>query len=438
MPALFTKEIKNKDEEYLDLDSAGIIYPYVANKEWNSSYRIKARLKTQVDLTALKAAVETMKKRYPYFFMRLDIQSKKYVLKKGYNCDTVFKDDGLCKPFLLDGYEPLLRILYGENTISTEFFHALTDGHGALMFVGELLEEYSKEVLKNRRIPFTGEKGEALHPELNNTTDIYKELYKLGGKSVSRFLTYAYQFKDGNGKTLTAKSLEVSASELKAAAKKYSVSISVYLCALQTAAIFDTQAVGGKPVRISVPVDLRKYFDTASCRNAALYFLTSAKKNSFTHFSELVKRTEAQFSENLQKEKLRNLAYTNVKTAKFKLFEMLPILLKKLVLNIGFTAFGENQFTSTLTNLGVISLGNNARMLVDDISFILGRQKTKPLNLSVATYNGKTEITVSSTVNSENFVSALRARLAYDGVSSALRSEEVNKETVKTGLNKAS
>lgn len=48
MPVFFTKEIKDKNEKYTDLDGAGIIYPYVANKDWNSVYRVEARLKATV------------------------------------------------------------------------------------------------------------------------------------------------------------------------------------------------------------------------------------------------------------------------------------------------------------------------------------------------------------------------------------------------------
>lgn len=60
MPVFFTKELKDKNEKYINLNGAGIIYPYVANKKQNSVYRIEAVLKTKVNLKKpLNLAVTT-------------------------------------------------------------------------------------------------------------------------------------------------------------------------------------------------------------------------------------------------------------------------------------------------------------------------------------------------------------------------------------------
>lgn len=433
MPVIFTKEIKNKSEKYLDLDGAGIIYPYVAEKAWNSVYRVEAHLKYHVVFTALEDAVKEMKRKYPYFFMRLGTHGKKYVLKDGYSSNVIFKDAPLCRPFDLQGKETLLRVVYSQNTIGVEIFHSITDGHGAQMFFTELLKEYCKNVYSNYNFSSAEKTPLVFNEKLKDTSDIYHEIYKLGGKNVNRLLSSSYQFPKKSELNLTAKSINISFASLKATAHRYGVSVSVYLCAVQIAAILRTQPVKNKAIRISVPVDIRKFFDFDSCRNGALYFLVSVKPNEIKNFETLIRIVCKQFEENLTKDNLQNLAYTNVKTAKLKAYTLLPLSMKKAVLKIGYNRFGENQFTSTLTNLGIFNLDNSMKEIISDVYFILGKQKTKPVNLAVTTYESQTRIVVSSVYDSARLISAIREILISDGIEST--TEELGLQTIPASQN---
>ena len=419
MPLFFTKEIKSKNNKYIDLDGAGIIYPYVANKEWNSVYRIEAQIKTAVDFLALESAAKEMKRKYPYFFSVISKYKNKYVLKKGYTSNIVFKDTRLCKPFDIFNGEPLMRILYTQNTISAEFFHGLTDGHGAQIFFNELLKEYCNIVFSKYSYDYPKVEVMPKCKEMLKTDDIYSCIYGQGGKSVSRFMSKAYQFDRDEESVLNSVDITVSSAALKTAAHKYGASITQYLCAVELAAIIKTQKIKDKTVRISVPVDIRKYFDFASIRNASLYFLVEIKPNETKDFNALIASVKEQFEKNLTKENMQNLAYSNVKCAKMKAFNILPVNLKKAVLNIGYTSFGENQFTSTLTNLGIVKPDIKVQNLVSNIYFVLGKEKTKPLNLTVTTYNERVNIVVSSVIKCDNFIQTVRDILAGDGIASA-------------------
>lgn len=132
-----------------------------------------------------------------------------------------------------------------------------------------------------------------------------------------------------------------------------------------------------------------------------------------------MKSVKEQFEKELTEEKMKNLAFTNVKTAKLKAFQMLPIPLKKFVLNIGYTAFGEDQFTSTLTNTGVIDLNDNLKSIVSDAYFVLGKQKTKPINIALSTYNSTAKLMVSSVYENETFTETLCELMNVLGISSS-------------------
>lgn len=430
MPLFFTKEIKDKNEKYIEPDGAGIIYPYVATKDWNSVYRIEAITKARVNFVCLEAAVKIMKKKYPYFFSRISTHGNKYVFKRGYASNVVVKDSEMCKPFDIKDEDTLLRVVYRNNAIGAEFFHSVTDGHGAQMFFGELLKEYYN-ILNSPSCYDNPEISAVLtNTLLQSTEDIYDEIYnELGGKSVSRFLSKAYQFDKSNETELTCESIGLFLPALKNAAHKYGSSITEYLCAAQIEAILRTERIKNKTVRISVPVDIRRFFDIDTPRNAALYFLVSVKPKEVKDFKSLVAVVRKQFELQLTKENMQNLAFSNVKCAKMKAYKMLPLGLKKIALNIGYTTFGENQFTSTLTNLGKITLDGKIADELESVYFVLGKEKTKPFNIAVSSFNNEIRLMISSAIDSTDLVKAMRERLLCDGVvsSSAVKSSAAEK-----------
>lgn len=95
-----------------------------------------------------------------------------------------------------------------------------------------------------------------VNERLNKIDDIYNEAYTLGGKSVSRFLSKAYQFKSKENTELSTECISVFAEPLKAAAHKYGATVTEYLCAVQLVAIIKSENVKSKTVRISIPVDI--------------------------------------------------------------------------------------------------------------------------------------------------------------------------------------
>lgn len=390
----------------IDLDGAGIIYPYVATDKWNSVYRIEAYLKQPVDPDMLNYAVGELRRKYPYFFMTLAKTMTKYFLRKcNYDAKTVYNSYGeICKPFNLKSGEPLIRFLYSENKIILEMFHSITDGHGAMELMKNLLSRYCKAC-----------DGQA-QTEVNDTesflddkTDIFEELYSMGGKNISRIITSAYQIKRPSPNRLQYTDIEIPCSQLKKSAHFYGVSVAMLVCALQIKAIAMSQKdIGRKEIRISVPVDLRKIFRISSCRNSSLYFLVSAKMKETEKFTDLLDKIKKQFQENITDENMRNLAYTNVSSAKLKVFKILPVFTKKAILKFGYTHLGENQFTATMTDIGIVSFDDDVSRLVDNVYFVLGEQKTKPINIAVTTYNETVQIIVSYNTDCSSFIDALK------------------------------
>lgn len=393
-----------------EFDGAGIVYPYVATKSWNSVYRIEAVLRKTPDVNAIKQAVAELRKNYPYFFSTTVETEKRIALVPSKGNETVFRSDGIkCKPFDLKNGTPLIRFVYSTDKISLEMFHSLTDGHGGI----ELMKEFLRQYVRFAGIADCGKQEYAPGAcDLNNLSDTFADIYDHismpdAGKA-GRFMTDAHQFDRTEEIPLAVDIIKIPFEKLHAAAHRYGVTVAVLLTAIHIKAIFESEKLIGKKVRISVPVDIRRYFGSSSCRNSSLYILVEADRHDAQDFKGLLEYVKLQFAEGLKPEKLFAMAKANVGQARMKAFTALPLIMKKGILKFGYSHLGENQFTSTLTDIGPIKLDFEGSDIVKDIYFVLGKQKTKPVNIAVTTYDGILKLVVSHTVECYAFLEALR------------------------------
>ncbi len=389
----------NGSKKIIPLDGAGIIYPYVAEAKWNAVFRIVAELKSKVVISAIPKAIGALKEKYPYFFLTLGKDGLKYYLTE---CDADIEemygvDERPCKPFDVESGKPLIRFLYNENSLILEVFHSITDGRGALEFMKAFLKEYKD-----------GGNSDEHSAMLANTEDIFEKIYSEGGKSVNRIVPFAYEMSRKEAVPFNYEPVEIPSRALVDAAHRYGVSVSVLFCAMHIKAIAENRTDTRRPITISIPIELRKMFDFSSCRNSSLYFLVSVTQEETKNFEELLANVKAQFAEKLDPEDMRNMAYSNVKQAKMKIFNLLPLTLKKKALKIGYTFFGEYQFTSAVTSIGIIKLGEDLDELVDDIYYSLGKQYTHPINVAASTYKDKTRFVVSYDIKPDMYLRELR------------------------------
>ncbi|MEF8810855.1 MAG: hypothetical protein V5A47_08040, partial [Bacteroidales bacterium] len=119
---------------WFSLDNAAKIFPAIITKEVTTVFRLTAVLKYPVKISALRKALLTAEKRFPYY---------KVQLKKGFfwyylehlprHIPIVADHQGCCRKFSKG--ELLIRIPVKNNRISIEFSHILTDGGGGFEFL---------------------------------------------------------------------------------------------------------------------------------------------------------------------------------------------------------------------------------------------------------------------------------------------------------------
>ncbi len=404
--------------ELIKPDSAGIIYPYVKSKDRASVFRIEAELKEKVDMARLLIAVSDISKRFPAFFVKLVTEKGMYMIKPDKSFNVIRKERKyVCSTFDFNKEIPL-RIVVHDNRISLEIFHLLADGHGAVVFFKSLLAYYYR--LMGSAV---GYDNEILNPkdvpDEEELRDAFLDIYKGGNKTVSRIGNFAYQYCPKEPRTkLNIIQLKVSSDEIYRLAKRYNTTVGVLLVSIYIYSFYCLEnRKSQKPIKISVPADLRRFFPSKTLRNFSLYAIVgiSPKKCNWS-LESIIDVVSKNLKEQLSKENLMNMAYTNVTSANTKLFELLPLSLKKAALSFGFDYMGERLFTSAFSNLGVIELPDSLKKHISDIRWFIGEAVVNQINAVSVTYNKNTNIIFSSRVLNDAVQKQYAAILNDNGV----------------------
>ncbi len=129
---------------WMRLDNAAKIYPAAKRRNWNNFFRLSATLTEPVDTAVLRSALDVTVRRFPVH-RRAAAARRVLVLSGGDPPDA--PDSG--GEELPAGHAPFhevrrcaFRVLVYRDRIAVEFFHALTDGTGGLIFLKTLLAEY--------------------------------------------------------------------------------------------------------------------------------------------------------------------------------------------------------------------------------------------------------------------------------------------------------
>ena len=147
----FVKRNMPKDNErklrWMHLDNSAKIYPAAATSRWSNVYRLSATLTEEVDREVLQSALDVTVRRFPSIAVRLCRGTFWYYLEEIAHAPNV--KDELSYPLARMPFDDIrscaFRVLIYKNRIAVEFFHALTDGNGGLVFLKALVAEYLEQ-----------------------------------------------------------------------------------------------------------------------------------------------------------------------------------------------------------------------------------------------------------------------------------------------------
>ncbi|NLL64520.1 MAG: hypothetical protein GX239_01765 [Clostridiaceae bacterium] len=140
-----SKKLRNRGKKaWVLLDNASKLFPAVCNQSDTKVFRITAELHDEIVPSLLQEALDQALKHFPYY---------RSVLKRGIFWYYLEASDveiavepettRVCAPlYLPERDRPLIRVLFYKRRLHVEFFHALTDGVGGMLFVQVLIHYY--------------------------------------------------------------------------------------------------------------------------------------------------------------------------------------------------------------------------------------------------------------------------------------------------------
>lgn len=286
------------------LDNAALIFPAIRQRRWVNAFRVSATLTEPVDPILLQQAVTDLMPRFPSMYVRLKTGVFWYYLEELDAPPTVRED--YAYPLTLMQEKELrtccLRVMYFQDRIAVEFFHALTDGNGGVVYLKTLTARYltlrygvdiqAAEGILNWREPPRPEELEDSFVRHSNgvvLNDREPNALRLGGTYEPNFLH------------LTTGVIPTEA--LLSVAHAHGATVTVFLAAVMAETIQIWQAERcpdrrrRKPVKVTIPINLRRLYRSSTLRNFVLTLNPGVdpRMGDYT-LDELIRRMAAQLA----------------------------------------------------------------------------------------------------------------------------------------------
>lgn len=419
----------NGTKKWYKLDNAAKLYPAIKSRRWTAVYRVSVKMRETVDRELLQKALDITVDRMEVFSCRLKAGLFWYYFEKNDARAHVMDDarNPCIRLYTKERGGYLFRVRTHSNRISLEVFHSVSDGYGGITFLKTLVAEYLKQ--KGHDIPATHGILKCDEPALEEETeDSFLRYYNK--KAVRPWKeNRAYQIKGTSDKGHTLNIIRgiISVNEIKAAAKANNVSLTEFLVAVYMYVLYGIQKEEDPkrilPITVSVPVNLRGFFDSKTLRNFSSYVNPEINANwgEYT-FEEILHIVHHYLRHNITKKTLSAKMSKNVKSEKSIFVRVLPLFIKNLCISIIFKIAGESRMTSTLSNIGRIDVPEEMAAHVEQFDAMLGALRYNKVNCAVCAYQDILNICFTSTIQETHVEKAFFTFLVKMGIHVKLES----------------
>lgn len=364
---------------WMKLDNAGKIYPATYSRTQNHVYRLTATLTEEIDTAILQAALAVVTHRFPSIAASLHRGAFWYYLEPVSTPPNVQRD-GL-SPMTPRSFREMrhcsLRVLVQGSELSLEFFHAVTDGSGALVFLKTLLAEYLEQKY-GLCVPCTaGVLSRQQPPQEEELEDCFLRFADCSVRKDAGVKAYRLSGTLQKDHYLTYTTLTYSLSEVAVCAKRYHSTITGFLCAAMMLAILHIQAKKRRPgkqqpIAVTIPVNLRRLHASATLRNFSLYITPNLDPNQGEWtFDEICHRVRCQMGEQITAKEMAARVAANVRIERRWSVRLMPLFLKNMVMKAAYRIRGTEASCLSLSNLGAVELPDAMYHYVTDIQCML-------------------------------------------------------------------
>ena len=403
------------------LDNSAKIFPMSTGEKYSTVFRISAVLKNDIQPEILQKAVESTLEKYEAFKVRLKAGLFWYYLEQNSQKPKVEEERYYpCKyinPRKNRGY--LFKVTYFKNKVNIDIFHSLTDGNGGTTFFREIIytylemclpEELKQENRKPRKIEYDIEDSYIKNYNKKINTKVPNpRAYELKGKRIKLgAISTIHQIIDSN--------------QIKKECEKYDMSVTQYLTAVLMHSIYKENYKGKKPLKVCIPVNLKKYYPSKTISNFFSFIMLEGQ-NKQDNFDDIINLVKQEFKEKLEEEKILKTMSANVKLGNNIFIRSIPLILKNIIVRLSYLEIRKHS-TITYSNIGIGIMGEYQKY-IDYFMVLISPDPVEKIKCSSCTFEDKIVFTFTSILNNNRIEKAFYEFLINKGIEIKIESNGV-------------
>lgn len=384
-------------KKWMKLDNAAKIYPAAKKRNWKALFRLSVDLTEPVDPEVLERALESTLSRFPGFALKLKPGLFWYYLEHNEGQPNIQMEEAYpCGHMDFNKNKGFMfRVLYYRRRIAVEIFHALTDGTGGLCFMKTLAAEYLR-IKYGADIPRGNEILDcSAAPAADETEDAYLKYAKNIKRTRREQSAFTIKGTKESDDFINVTTGMIMAGDILSRAKEKGVSLTDYLAAALIMAVDKLQRKTVKnerrykPVKICIPINLRRFYPTNTMRNFASYVNPGIDPKYGTYsFDEVLYAVHHYMRSEATEKLLGAKISTNVRSETMRVLRVTPLFIKNIAMKLTFNLVGDRKSSTSISNLGNVTLPAEMAGYVTRMDFILGPLSRNRIVCGALTYNG--------------------------------------------------
>ena len=386
---------EKRSPRWFRLDNAAKIYPAARRSNWSNLYRQSVTLNEEIDKEVLQSALNVTAKRFPSIVARLRRGVFWYYLQQVEEAPKIREEYSY--PMVYMNHKEMkqcaMRVIAYRNRIAIEVFHSLTDGHGAMVFLKNLVAEYLEQK-HGISIPYEhGILDRRAEPRDEELEDCFPKI--AGSVPISRRDTNAWHMSGipENDGFLHLTCFKLPVKETLNAAHDYNSTMTVFLNAVMMMSLVNLQKEKvpdpnkQKRIKVLIPINLRSLFPHNTLRNFAMYTIPEIdpRLGEYT-LGEICEVIRHKMGAEFTAKHMSRVIATNVNDEKNPIVRLIPLPIKNMIMKAIFDNTGEKKACLNFSNIGQVKIPEIMQKYVERFDCILGAQATAPYNCAMTSY----------------------------------------------------
>lgn len=429
--------MKEKEQRWRRLDNSAKLFPIISSKKFSNVFRISCVLKDDIEEDVLKEAVITtiniynsfkVRMRKGFFWYYFEYNPKDPIVEKErtYPCKYIDKTTN---------NDYLFKVTYYKNKVNLEMFHSVTDGNGALELLKAICYKYIelKYGIKTNNLSDIGK----IEINNKNTEDSYIKNYQknLHGKNSSK---KAFILKGKKNLFFATKvtHFNINLKQTIKTCRRKKVTVTQYLTAILIKSIYESyqkNTTNKKPIKVCIPVNLKKYFDSTTISNFFSYITIEAnrKKIKFDNLDDILEFVKEEFKSKLTKEEISKTMSSTVNMGTNIIVRFIPLFLKKITLKISYQEIAKYT-TTTFSNIGKINVLKEYEEYIQNFYLLVATEKAEKIKVGACSYGDNITFTVTSILQEDLLEKEIKEELKHENIENKTITNEIYKN--KEGL----